>query len=278
MLHRLTSDRIICKLSLRALSLLLHIRPGHLQERCSEGWCVFTCAAAITFLLAFAVNHAQTTLALPPPFINLLLSATSPTILTLARRSSAASATVDSHNYLLGLEDWQLQIERRCTQQLDEKYAEKLDRAVTAMYQILESVKADRPSWDQQIITNTIHPSVFVYKARVIERKLSLIRRNMAFLHPTFLDELHHADRHIEKIALERVQASMVSSMKDSYFSGIMHAALLWILANIVALYFEEHAAFVKWALVALGIPLVSQGWAMAEVPSVGTWVRSRRW
>lgn len=183
-----------------------------------------------------------------------------------------------SDNYLLDLDEQQLQRERNKLQVLDQHYAQKLDRAVTAMYSILESVLADGSAWFTQIDTNTIHPSVFVYKARVVEKKLALIRRNMVSSHPTFLDEQGDAERQIERIERERVQAAKEFGMKRSYFLGIAHAALLWIIANIVSFYLGEHATFVKWALVALGLLLVSRGWAMPEVSSVAAWVRSRHW
>ena len=114
-----------------------------------------------------------------------------------------------SDNYLLNLNERQLQRERNNLQVLDQHYAEKLDRAVTAMYSILESVLADGSAWFTQIDTNTIHPSVFVYKARVVEKKLALIRRNMVLSHPTFLDEQGDAQHQIERIERERVQAVM---------------------------------------------------------------------
>jgi hypothetical protein len=185
---------------------------------------------------------------------------------------------MDSNNYLLNLEERELQRDRNHVQVFDQHYAQKLDRAVTAMYQILESVLADGSAGFSQIDTNNIHPSVFVHKAMVVEKKLAMIRRNMVLNHPTFLDEQRDAEQYIEKIELARVQASMESSMKDSYFSGITHTALLWIIANIVSFYFAEHATSVKWVLVALGLPLVSRGWAMTRVPSVAAWVRSRHW
>lgn len=185
---------------------------------------------------------------------------------------------MDSNNYLLNLEERELQRDRNHVQGFDQHYAQKLDRAVTAMHQILESVLADGSAGFSQIDTNTIHSSVFVHKAIAVEKKLALIRRNMVLNYPTFLDEQRDAERQIERLERERLQAAMVSSMKDSYFSGITHAALLWIVANIVLFYFGEHATFVKWAVVALGLPLVARGWAMTRVPSVAELVRSRHW
>ncbi|KAM0708493.1 hypothetical protein Q7P35_005145 [Cladosporium inversicolor] len=183
-----------------------------------------------------------------------------------------------SDNYLLDLDEGQLQRERNNLQGLDQHYAEKLDRAVTAMYSILESILADGSAWFSQIDTNTIYPSVFVYKARAVEKKLALIRRNVVLSHPTFLDEQRDAERQIKRIERERVQAAMEAGMKGSYCSGILHAALLWIMANIVSFCFVERATFVKWALIALGLLLVSRGWTMSEVPLVVAWVRSRYW
>lgn len=219
-------------------------------------------------------NHAQRFLALSPPF----LPQSRHQLADHLQPIKSKSATMDSNNYLLNLEERELQRDRTHVQVFDQHYAQKLDRAVTAIYQILESVLADGSAGFSQIDTNTIHPSVFVHKAMVVEKKLTMIRRNMVLNRPTFLDEQRDAEQYIEKIGLARVQAAIESSMKDSYFSGITHAALLWIMANIVSLCFGEHAAFVKWGLVALGLPLVSRGWTMTKVPSVAAWVRSRYW